>query len=120
MDSNRNQLAQVANWQNTCRNVDGEANAQLMASAPDMALEIARLNEVIKHIHNKLKHISECSSMPERDAEELTEFVSGFIDNEFAGNCTCSDSSLPNAKLSDDHNTSDPRSISGNSVVIRL
>ena len=81
MDANRNQLAQVANWQNACRNVDGEANAKLMASAPDMALEIARLKEAMKHIHDKLIHIAECASIPERDAEELAEFVSGFLPN---------------------------------------
>ena len=47
MDNNGNQLAQVANWQNACRNVDGEANAKLMASAPDMELEIASLKATV-------------------------------------------------------------------------
>ena len=79
MDSNGNQLAQVANWQNRCRNVDGEFNAKLMASAPDMVSEIARLNEAVKHIYDALTHIAKYASIPERDAEELADYVSGFL-----------------------------------------
>lgn len=56
IDASGNRLAQVANWQDKCRNVDGEANAKLIASAPEMAKENARLRTALENAAKLFRH----------------------------------------------------------------
>ncbi len=77
-DASGNQLAQVANWQNKCRNTDGESNARLMASAPNLAEENKRLRTALENAAKLFRH----GSVEWEDAANDCERALGLVPND--------------------------------------
>ena len=74
MDSNGNQLAQVANYQNVSRNVDAEENAKLMARAPELLERIATLEREKEMLRDALSNLLNTSVVNKSD-NDFTEIV---------------------------------------------